>query len=181
MTVTVDELADFMKAPSLKTAGPDRDLLQETLDAAIEVVEHRVGPVDSATPTFKVHANGKHLVLPATRLTNVTAITDPDGVDVPLEQAELNLLSGIVTLRSASRRGAYTVAVSTRESSASLRQAVKIIASHIWDVQRGSAAGGNRPGFVQPATDGTVVGRGYAIPSRAAELLAPFERVGGTP
>lgn len=181
MTVALDELADFLNAEQLKTAGPDRDQLQEVLDAAIEQVEDRVGPLDSAVVQYKVHATGKSLVLPTTHLSSVTAVTDPDGVAVPLEDLDLNLLSGIVTLRTAarSRRGAYTVAATPRGGAASVRLAVKIIASHLWEVKRGSAAGGGR--FAQPVADATPApGRGFAIPSRAAQLLAPFERAGGT-
>lgn len=172
--VTLKELAQFLKQPALAD-GDQADQLQEVLDASIENVESRTGPLVGASPVFRVHASGKNLVLPATHLTEVTEIRDPDGVLVPLEYAELNLLSGIVTLRSTSRRGAYTVTAKTRDGAVSLRLAVKIIASHLWETQRGSAAGASR--FVTPNADDGPVRMGFAIPARAAELIAPFTRV----
>jgi hypothetical protein len=177
--VSLQDLATFLRAPQYAQPGNDnRELLQEVLDAAIEVVEHRVGPLSGASVPYTVHATGRNLVLPVTQLTEITSVVDPDGIPVDLEHVDLNLLSGIVGLHSSSRRGAYTVTARTTSGGASLRLAVKIIASHLWEVQRGSAAGGGR--FSQPVADGTPpAGRGFAIPARAAQLIAPFERVGG--
>lgn len=172
--VTLAQMADFLKAPSYAT-GPEAPILQEVLDAALENVISRVGPLDSAARIYVVYPSGRCLVLPDTHLVSVGPVTDPAGNVISADQLDCNLLSGIVTVPSV-RAGQWTVEATSREHASSIRLAIKIIASHLWDTQRGSPSSGNRPGFGQPVTDGSPVRMGFAIPARAAELLAPFAR-----
>lgn len=172
MTVTLQELASFLKAPSY-AEGAEATLLQTVLDAAIENVESRVGPLAAAEVEYAVRPNGCNLVLPVTHLTSVGDVTDPDGNVIDVDQLDTNLLSGIVSVPYV-RRGTWTVAATSTAAGASLKLAVQIIASHLWEVQRG---GGSRPGFGQPVTDGAPVRMGFAIPARAAELIAPFRQI----
>lgn len=177
MFVELEEFRRFMRKTAADTGEDDR--LQEALEAAIGLVEHHIGgPLDHAARTFTVYPSGPHLVLSAARLTEVTEVTDPDGRLVPLEQVEINLLAGIVTLPyPPPTRRPYTVVASTREHGATIRLAVKITAAHLVATEpRGGVpgAGANRftttPGAEQAAA-------GFALPRRAQELIATARTV----
>lgn len=174
--VSAAELATFMKAPNL--AG--EELLQEVLDAALEYVESVVGPLGSVTRTYRVFVTSRTIVLPLTHLESVGTITDPHGTVVEINpNVDVNHLSGIIDLPRPVR-GSWTIEATTVQDTASVKLAVKIIGSHLWETQRG---GGGTPrdnmrGQPAPAT-GAGVFRGYAIPHRAAQLLKPFEKIPG--
>lgn len=177
--VTLSELAAWMNAPSLATD----EALGEALDSALEWVTEEVGPIKSVAREYVVWPSGHSLVLNDDHLVSVTSIEDPDGnaVDVPAKR--VNLLAGVIAVQPRGKLadGPWLVTATTREHGASVRLAVKIIASHLYDVKRGRAATGSAAGILanaQPVGDGTR-GTGYAIPRRAEHLLAPFVRTRG--
>jgi hypothetical protein len=177
--VTLSELAAWMNAPSLAT---DNDL-GEALDSALEWVTEEVGPIESVARQYVVWPSGHSLVLNDDHLEAVTAIEDPDGTVVEVPAKRINLLAGVIEVQPRGRltAGPWLVTATTREHGASVRQAVKIIASHLYEVKRGRAAAGSAASYLanaQPVGDGTL-GRGYAIPRRAEHLLAPFQRARG--
>ncbi|NCT90250.1 hypothetical protein GXB85_04685 [Cellulomonas sp. APG4] len=171
--VTQAELATFLKMTPTHEEATSA-LLSEVLDAALEQVELRVGPLVSASQTYVVYPNGRNLVLPATHLVSVGTVTDPHGNVVDADLIDTNLLSGIVTVPS-TVAGKWTVQATTREHGASLKQAVKIIAAHLWESQRGRAGGGARAGAYTAAADADPTPKmGFALPRRALELIKPF-------
>lgn len=172
--VSLDELARFMRAPQL-ASGSEAELLQEHLEAALEQVAAIVGPPGEATTSWDVYmgATARQIVLPATHLQEVVAITAPDGSAVTLDaRRDVNALAGIVTVPRA-MQGTWTIEGRTRSTTASVKLAVKIIAQHLWGTQRGT--GGGRAGmFAQAAEDVVQTPVGFAIPRRAAQLLEPY-------
>lgn len=177
--VTVRALADFIDAPGYADdvrTEPGRTL-KEALDAAVEWVETQIGPLDSAARDYTVYPDGRSLVLPDTHLLEVSAITAPDGSDVAVPD-DVNRLAGVITFPARLRRGEWTVTATTREHGASVALAVKIIAAHLFDVKRGASSAGPRTDIFNPVGGDTLTGgsSGFAIPRRAAQLLAPFKR-----
>jgi hypothetical protein len=174
--VSAAELATFMKAQSL-AAEP---LLQEVLDAALEYVESVVGPLGSATRAYRVYATTRTIVLPFTHLESVGTITDPHGRVVAINpNVDVNFLAGIIDLPRAVR-GNWTIEATTTQDSSSVKLAVMIIGSHLWETQRGGGGTPRDAMRAQPApAAGAGVFRGYAIPHRAAQLLKPFEKLPG--
>lgn len=158
---------DELKQQINTTAGVDDAELQRTLDAAelhVAAVCGGFGP-----STLAARLSGDQLVLPAVRLTGVVAVRDPDGVDVTLNTDAVNLLSGIVRVPYR-RAGTWAVDVTTESAMpADLRLATLIIAAHLWETQRVPGAG---QGFGQPTA--ARPGAAWAIPNRAATLMAPY-------
>ena len=176
--VTVKQLADFINAPEYAedTKTEPGSTLLESLEAAVEWVESQVGPLESVTRDYTVYPDGRALVLPDTHLVAITAITDPDGRPVTIP-TDVNRLAGVITFPTRLRRGEWTVTAQSREHGSSVALAVKIIASHLFDVKRGASSDGPRAGIFSPVNgDGPSGTTGFAIPRRAAQLLAPFRR-----
>lgn len=170
--VTVAEFANHMNKPD--PDPEDQAKLQDHLDAALEWVTEKVGPLTGVAQDFAVFTGGRFLVLPATHLLAVVSVTDPFGNDVTIAAQKIDRLAGIIEVpRSVS--GEWTVRASTREHGKAVRLAVLIIASHLYETQRGRA--GNAPRDAMHASGGMEGGStpvGFAIPNRAADLLAPF-------
>lgn len=177
MTVTLEDLASFMNDTSL-AEGNKAPLLKEHLDAAIEYVTSKVGPIGDAAIDFDVYAgpNQRQLVLPATHLKAVTSVTDPDGRTVTINlRRDADLLSGVVTVPHP-RQGTWTIAAQARDTVTSCELAIKIIAQHLWGTQRGTG-GGRAAMFANQGDDDGPTPVGFAIPHRAAQLLEPFVQV----
>lgn len=169
--VTANQLAKHL---NITTPTSDQSAkLEEHLAAAIEHVQSRCGPLDVTEQTMKVRTAGTFLVLPATRLGTVTEVRDPSGDVVDVDADAIDLEAGIVEVPHP-MPGTWQVKVTPVEPPKSLKLAVMIIAGHLWETQRGRgdqqraamlAAGGDAP---RPA------GSGFAIPSRASDLMAPY-------
>jgi len=177
--VTLSEFADHINAPSYATDAKWKTKLQEVLDAALESVEEKVGPLGDAARTERVYATGRSLVLGATHLESVTSVVDPHGNTVTInENTDVNHLSGIVEIPRATK-GSWRVTYRVVQDKASLRLAVKIIGEHLWETQRGSREGARGAMMGQAASDGDGHLRGFAIPRRAAQLIQPFVKLPG--
>lgn len=174
--VTLGEMATWLRTPTYATKEPEASMLTEALASAIEQVEHECGPIVSASRPYTVRPRRDKLVLPITRVMAVSEVRDPDGhVVVPFD---VNLAAGIIELPAepwTSR--AWTVVATSRADVASLKLAVKIIASHLFDVNRGK-----HPGLASyPSGDDTLAPSGvsgFALPRRAVELMTPYRRTG---
>lgn len=185
--MSLPTLAD-LKAHTDKVSSADDDELQEMLDAAVEVVEGIVGPIDEPASVTETHYNVSSDVLilkrmPVGELLSVSSRYGATTTALTLGDYELDAATGLV--RSASGcwfNGTYTVSYTSGRDAlpASIRLAVLIIAAHLWETQR-------RPGFSSDAPAGfggadgipdatNVTPMGFAIPSRAQELLAPYTR-----
>ncbi|WP_372728969.1 hypothetical protein [Nocardioides sp.] len=170
------------------TTSADDDELADTLDAAVEVVAGMIGPLETSEVTETHRAvSGSTLLLRRLPAGEVTAVSGrPTGFgsfsDLTLADYEVDVSAGVLRMADGGYfYGDYTVTyTSGRESlPASIRLAVLIIAAHLFETQR-------RPGFTSDAPagfggvdgvpDASIPGRGYAIPSRAQELLQPYMR-----
>jgi hypothetical protein len=166
--VSVIDLAE-LKPHLNSTASADDEELQRTLDAAEQHVTKLCGSLTGGSTTVAAYQSGDQLVLPAVRLTGTPVVVDPDGHTVAIADRDVNLLSGIVRVPYR-RRGPWRVTVATSsEMPADVRLAVLIIAAHLWETQRVPGRS-TSPGFGQAAA----VPTGFAIPNRAATLLAPY-------
>lgn len=174
--VTLQEQASFQRITWPIANDDESDRLQDALNSAISHVEKMVGPVAEATRIYTVRPKRDKLVLPVVRLTEVVEVLDPSGVAV--EPYDVNLLSGIIELRAwPSTTKAWTVQATAGRDLVDIKRAIKIIASHLYEDHRGAGA---LPGGRTYATGGedTTSLMGFAIPRRAAELLAPYVRTG---
>ena len=88
--------------------------------------------------------------------------------------ADVDVDAGAVVLGARAAAGAYTVTVRFPDAPADVKEACLHIIKHLWSIRRG-AQGGAR-GDVDAQAQ---IQQGFAIPRRALELLAPYERVGG--
>jgi len=161
MAVTLADLTGYL---GITNADIRYTQVQDVLDATLEHVASIVGP--AGAPTVSVRPTGYRLILPATHLAVLGAVTDPLGAVVT--PTDVDLAAGVVTLGTVVTPGAYTVTL-TRTTSASVDEAVRIIAKHLWETRRGRA--GRDAAMAQGDEQ---VPMGFAIPRRAAELLAPL-------
>jgi|GEM_PF-1442638 len=176
--VTPAEVASHLNITPSPT-GAELTKLTEHTTAALEYVESQCGPLGDAEGdelTFSVRPSGDSLVLPAARLAAVTEVRDPDDALVDVAPAQVDLLAGVVERVPVSGPGTWQVTVTLEGRGASLKLAVKIIAGHLWETQRGRtdphraamhANGGDRDRVPVSPT-------GFAIPARAAQLISPF-------
>jgi hypothetical protein len=179
--IALADLKAHVNIPSGQT-GNDAEM-QGFLNAAERKVTGLTGITPgAATGTWHVYPVGRRLILPATYLTGITSVTDPDGLTVTVDAAHLNLAAGIIELPYAHHyrfphRRAWTV-VGTLDGAVhdDLRLAVLIIAAHLWQTQRVAGQGEARvPGFGSGGAGAAPgVSVGYAIPNRAAELLETY-------
>jgi uncharacterized phiE125 gp8 family phage protein len=170
---TVIDLKAHVGLPSDVT---DQDgELADMLDAAIEMVAAIVGPLTSETVTEVHTVNSGRLILrrmPASSLTAITARHSlTDSLPLTVEEYELDPATGIVTALNGNRfYGTYVVeyAAGAADLPASVRLAILIVAAHLFETQR--VPGVNRFG----SPEDPAVSRGFALPNRAVELLAPY-------
>ncbi|MFB9378594.1 hypothetical protein ACFFKU_06875 [Kineococcus gynurae] len=172
MIVTLEEFAEFIQHPTVK--ADERDRLQLHLDAAELAVIARCGPVAAGEQVMRVRASGRNLVVPATNLASVASILDPHGQAVPVDLQRSNLLAGVLTVPL---RGdgwwTVTATVEGSDTPADVKLATLVIASHLWETQRGRGA---RPNLFNGSEDPSAgTPRGFALPARALELLRPYE------
>lgn len=152
----------------------DNPELQRTLDAAEGHVADLCGPLTASPQTVTAHLSGDQLVLPLVRLTDVTALRDPDGQPVTVPVGSVNLLSGIIRVPYR-RHGAWEADVLAGQTlPAALHEAVLIIAKQLWETQR-AASGGNgvRPAGMGADDAAPSVPMGVLVPRRAEMLMRP--------
>lgn len=168
----VTALKPHLNIPAGQTV--DDTELERTLGAAIRVVERKVGPL-TPIPVVEHHlglALAAELVLRRAPVKTLTSVEVLGGGTVTADQYVLDAEAGIVELAGGRRlHGDYTVTYEAgwAEVPEDIELATYIIAAHLWDTQR--VPGRSRPG--QPADQQPL--RGFAIPNRAATLLAPYD------
>lgn len=170
-------LSEFKAHLNITRTADDAEI-QRVLDAAESWANHYTGGrLGGGTATFTARsAGGSVLVLPALGLASVTGITDPLGVTtVLLNGADHDLRAGIIALPYR-LRGTWTVTVTfPTEIPADLKLAVLIVGKHLWETQRlAGQSEGARPGFGSGTNQAATPPMGFAVPSRALELAAPY-------
>lgn len=172
MFASLSDLKTHLNYPAAKISD---DLeLQLMLDAATEVVTDLVGDFSGAavSDVFSVHAGT--VLLDQVPPSSVT-VTDSAGGSVTgyTVRPTARLLTGV----TAEGYVTVTYAVAGQLVPASLKLATLIIAGHLWETQRGTSP--SQLGLQQADDTVFVPGRGFAIPDRARELLAPFVTTAG--
>lgn len=176
---------DDLRRHNNQTSTADDLELQNHLDAAVEVVEGLIGPIGSPAAVTETHYNvsGDVLVLrrmPVGALVSVSSRVGATTTALTLADYELDAATGLVRVASGARfGGSYAVTYTTGRAvlPASVHLAVLIVAEHLWQTQRMPGMEQTMPGFggADGIPDaGSSVPRGFAIPNRAQELLAPF-------
>jgi hypothetical protein len=113
--------------------------------------------------------------MPVAELLSIGYRSGATTSDLLLTDYELDADTGIVRLASGGWfAGSYRVTYSVGRPTvpAAVRLAILVVASHLWETQRGAAPVGPL------ATDDTFAtpGAGFAVPNRAVELLAPYRQ-----
>jgi hypothetical protein len=174
-----------LKQHNNQMSSADDNELQTHLDAAIEIVEGLIGPIGEGSVTETHYgASGGVLVLrrmPASELTAISPRPFPGVTTVPYDVADfvLDPATGIVRAGNGGAfYGDFTVTYSTGYAAlpASIHLAVLIIAAHLWETQRMPMQDSGPAGFGMDSDAAPSVPRGFAIPNRAQELLAPYMR-----
>jgi len=171
------------KSQTAVTDDAELQRLTATIEAALE--RHIGGPIINRSITERVDTWGSpwELRLLKRPLVSVTSVTDVGtGVAVDLTDSELDTNSGFVRrklgLPFISTGGIFTVVYVAGWGTAvppAVAEAAAVILQHLWETQRGMSSNPRYGGAEETVT---LPGFGYAIPNRAAELLAPYARVG---
>ena len=142
------------------------------LEAAVSMIESRIGPVDPATFTEVARVNGSGtILLQQYPVISVTSIAGVLNSSIPYLIADMYVDSelGVVQRldRGAIRSDAYTVTYVAGRTvvPARIKQAARILVQHLWSTQRGSGGGAARGSNEPPA------GVGYSMPNRVLEML----------
>jgi len=161
-----------------KTTNTADDELRGYLLSASENIESTCGPCAVRTFTERLYATTgtrRSMWLSNTPVVSLTSMTPVYSWSIainPATDVTVNLDTGEITRLDAwPFIGDYDVAYKAGRVviPSSLRTACQIIVQHLWDTRRGGAT-------VSFAGDDTVTlaGWGYAIPSRAAELISGY-------
>jgi len=159
--ITVDEV----KRHANITSSDSDEEIELMRDAAQDAVEGLIGPVLWRTVTQRITANGSVLVLNTLPVVSVTSLT-LDGSPATYTSVEGGMLTDVTVTGDV----VATYVVGRTEVPGAVRLAALIIAAHLWQTQLGSAPTQLQDNFDTQPT----VGVGYAIPNRAADLLAPY-------
>jgi len=184
--VTVLSLQDGKDAlnKSQLTVTDDAELLRKiaTIEASLE--RYTGGPILNRAVTERVDTNGSpwELRLMKRPLVSVTSVTDIyTGAVIEISDVELDTNAGFARRKSGVAFGGvsqlYTVVYVAGWGTAvpaSITEAANVILQHLWEPQRGQSS---NPRYGADETV-TLPGFGYAIPNLAADLLAPYARVG---
>ena len=162
MAVTLEQFRVYV---GISTSDALYSQLQGVLNATTAWVSAQVGARGSST-VCSVRPQGSCLILPVAGVSSVSVV-DPNGAAVT--PYDTDLAAGVVWLSSVVSPGAYAVTVALA-SSALVDEATLIIGKHLWESRRGNQ-GAAVSAFAQ---DVVPVPTGFAIPRRAAELLAPL-------
>lgn len=189
--VTLVEFKEHLNL-SADTSESDSEL-QRHLNAAIEAIEDRIGPILHTNVSERVTATNGAVVVTTKPLVSVTSLEMvTTGTTYSPSDLDLGEKSGVIRhlLETPFPAGRYDVGyvAGHDETNASDKRktAVLYVAEHFWEMQRKGIS--DRPGLFGEDTDtaGNVseaaanfVYRGYALPRRALELIAYDEQDDG--
>ena len=179
--MTLPNLTDF---EAHLTGGGDDVEKDDILDAAIGIVENIVGPLQVATVT-ETHRRicSDVLILrqmPVVALSSISSRYGATRTALTLGDYELDAETGMVRIGSGLHfYGDFevTYSVGRDEIPVAIREAILIVAQHLYQTQRVPGANfGRVPGFGGSEADApsATPGLGFALPNRAKELLEPY-------
>ena len=162
------------------SGGGDDTEKDDTLDAAVDIVEGIVGPLQVAAVT-EIHRgiSSSLLVLRQAPVVALSSIASGYGsvfTALTVSDYDLDADAGVVRAVNGGRfRGDFQVTYTVGRSDVpvAIREAILIIAAHLWETQRGVAPSALSLQGADVA-DTFSPGLGYAVPNRARELLAPY-------
>lgn len=161
--ITVYELKNHINV----TDSDSDEEIELIRDAAQDAVEGLIGPVLWRTVTQRITGSGSStVVLNTMPVVSVTSLTYSGSATT------YTLADGGMLLDVPVRGDLVATYVAGRSTvPGAIRLAGLIIAGHLWETQRGNAPAAS----LQPEDFGaSSAGIGYAIPARAADLLAPY-------
>lgn len=138
--------------------------LQVYIDAATELIESMVGPVVPRTVVQTITSNGT--VLLEGRVLSVQSVVRY-GVTLPAADYTLNASAGLLTGHLAGAVVTYTVGFDPIP--AAIRTAAIYMAQHAAESDAGAVVNGQGGG-----DEVFTLSRGFFVPNRAKELLAPY-------
>ncbi len=153
------------------TGSNDDNELEETAQAAEELVLQRIRPVLAATTTRVVQpSRSGTALLPHYPVTGVVSVTDSSGTAVAysanLDSGEVfTSWSGPLTIR-------YTVGAGAVP--ADVRRAVLEVTGHLWASQRARRAPSRSAPDIGPDPS-----LGFALPNAALDLIRPYLKPSG--
>ena len=163
-------LAD-LKAHLNITSASDDEELQLILDAAERTVIAIAGDWGEDAVTESVPVVGGTAILSRRPSGAVTS----GGLSIGgFVDASAGVVTGLGGLYGSASRITVTYPTGGEGVPPEVLLATLIIAGHLWETQRGSAPSALT--LQDPNFDPGAAGRGYAIPNRAQELLAPYIR-----
>lgn len=153
-------------------------------DSALQTVSNRCGPVGGTTITEQATVRSGVMVLSERPVQSLVSITDSDGNTVSTTGAKISRRSAIVRLRSS-----LCDEVDVEYEAGwdpypdDLEKAVYVVTDHLWETQRGRSGSFTQ---IHGIDDDAPVGgdasylilRGFALPRRAMELIAPYRKFG---
>lgn len=174
----LDDLIEFLRKTDI---GGDADKLWMHLEAATEAVEgwHNIGPLVTREFEERAASTGRSLMLVRTPVVNVTTATNvASGVEIDGDSLMVDKVAGIVSGLCGTFDVEYTAGRGDVDNVPfSLKLAVLVIASHIWEIQRGPRSRNFVGQASSDETGGHKAASGYLIPNRAAHLMQPYASV----
>lgn len=176
-------LADAKQVLKKKT-GVNDDELRSVIAAATGIIEHRIGPVLRTVRRERHAAGGSAVALHESPVLEVLSVTHVrgGGPAVALADVDVDVDTGVLRGLPATDL-VIEYAAGRRVIDQSILEAAGIIIDHLWATRRGHSA---RPGMFgqqpeSPVNEEQAIAyyAGFALPHRAAELLAPFDRADG--
>lgn len=163
--VSLQEARQFINARD--GDNTDDAELMRFAEAATEVVERHVGEVLVRRTIVETHVvTSGHPALLRTPVVELVSVS-VDGTASDVTSLSLNSVTGLLYGLAGSAVVTYVAGVD--EVSSAFQEAALIICQHLWSTQRPNA-------FTSAPAYGSsdvpaVMGMGYALPNRAAELL----------
>jgi hypothetical protein len=175
MTTPPVSLAEVRAQLNLKSdqIADDEELWRKLL-AATSRVEAEVGPMMPRAVVGSIRSTSRgNLILPVWPVLSVEEVRDPADTVVGSGTYEVDLAAGHIRLCTYFRQW-WTVYYTVGQDPVpeDLMEATLVVAAHLWETQRGpilSAASFRGAG--QPAM---IPARGFGLPNRARELMAPY-------
>ncbi len=177
--LSLQDAKDHLNIPQANTTY-DAELQSKIATIQANLEKMTGGPIVTRSITERVTCGygWNELVVRQRPLVGVTSITDvASGVPLSLTDLDVDTNSGIIRRKLGlpfyGRSRAYTVVYTAGWGTAvpaSFNEAGRIILEHLWQTQHGPWA---RPS-IGGEEEVTLPGFGFAIPNRAAELLAPY-------
>lgn len=177
--LSLQDAKDHLNIPQTTTTY-DSEIQSKIATIQANLEKMTGGPIITRAVTERVEVGNYYRTLAVRQrpLVGVTSIVDiASGATVPIGDIELDTNAGIIRRKLEFpfwARGPYFTVVYTAgwgvSVPASFNEAARIILEHLWQTQHGPS--------LRPSIGGeeevTLPGFGFAIPNRAAELLAPF-------